>query len=117
MYIVLLVIDDPGKVEKVIKALEAGGVTGATIIESTGMHRKIGKQIPLRYLYASPDPIETENFTIFAIVPSRESAEECRVIVENVVGDLDQPNTGIFATWQLDQVKGLGAQGRGEGQA
>jgi len=39
-------------------------------------------------------------------------AEKCRQIIESVVGDLEKPNTGIFTTWQLDQVKGLSAQGR-----
>jgi nitrogen regulatory protein PII len=117
MYIVLLVIDDPGRVEKVIEALEASGVTGATIIESTGMHRKIQKQVPLRYLYACPDPIEIDNYTIFAIVPNRESAENCREVVEKVVGDLDQHDTGIFAAWELDLVKGVHEKDDGGGQA
>jgi len=46
MFMVLCVIDDPGKVDEVLEALEAGGVTGATIMESTGLHRKRDKSIP-----------------------------------------------------------------------
>jgi nitrogen regulatory protein PII len=117
MFMVLCVIDDPGKVDEVLEALEAGGVTGATIMESTGLHRKRDKSIPLHYLYSSPEPFETDNITLFTIVPDAAMAEKCRQIIESVVGDLEKPNTGIFTTWQLDQVKGLSAQGRGEGKA
>jgi nitrogen regulatory protein PII len=117
MFMVLCVIDDPGKVDEVLGALEAGGMTGATIMESTGLHRKREKSIPLRYLYTSPEPFETDNITLFTIVPDAATADKCRRILESVVGDLEEPNTGIFASWQLDQVKGLSAQGRGEGKA
>lgn len=107
MFMVLVVIDDPEKVDDVLEALEAGGITGATIIESTGLHRRQKKHVPMRYLYTSPEAEETENITLFTIVPDAAIAEKSRLIVESVVGDLDQPNTGIFAAWQLDQVKGV----------
>lgn len=107
MYMVLVVIDDPAKVDKVLEGFETGGITGATIIESTGLHRKKIKHIPLRFLYASPEPDEIENLTIFTIVPDEETVNKSREIIESVVGDLDQPNTGIFAAWKLDQVKGV----------
>lgn len=116
MYMVLVVIDDPANVDKVLEGLEAGGITGATIIESTGLHRKKKKHIPLRYLYVSPVPEETENLTIFTIVPDRETVKKCQEIIEHVVGDFNNPDTGIFAAWELDQVKGVPSGAKGKGQ-
>jgi nitrogen regulatory protein PII len=104
---VLVVIDDPGKVDDVLEKFEEGGITGATLIESTGLQRKRKKHIPLRYFYANPVQGETDNLTLLTIVPDRETADRCRQIVEGVVGDLDEPNTGVFAAWQLDLVKGI----------
>ena len=117
MFMVLVVIDDPSRVDKVLESLDDGGISGATIMESTGLHRKREKHVPLRYLYANPDPAETDNITLFTIVPDRETAERCRGIIESVVGDLDEPNTGIFAAWELDQVKGVLVHGSNKEQA
>ncbi len=114
MYIVLVVIDDPKKVDQVLEDLEEGGIKGATIIESTGLHRRQKQHIPMRYLYTSPVSEELENITLFTIVPDKACVEKCRMIIEGVVGDLDSPNTGIFASWQLDVVKGVTHRGEGE---
>lgn len=35
-----MVIDDPAKVDNVLDQLKIGGIAGATIVESTGLHRK-----------------------------------------------------------------------------
>ena len=114
MFMVLVVIDDPAKVDKVLAGLEAGGITGATIIESTGLHRKQKKHIPMPYLYSGAQTGEEDNLTLFAIVPDRATAEKCLGIIEGVVGDLAQPNTGIFAAWELDMVKGISSYVAGE---
>jgi len=107
MYIVLYVLDDPALLDKMLVALEEGGIRGATIIESTGLHRKKQKRIPMRYLYSNPMTEETDNITLFAIVKDRTTAENCLSIVESVSGSLDNPDTGIFAAWELGLVKGL----------
>jgi len=116
MYLVLMVIDDPAKVDNVLDQLKIGGIAGATIVESTGLHRKRQKRIPLRYSYGGIEHEETDNLTLFAIVQNRQEAERCREIVESVVGDLDEPNTGIFAAWELDMVKGVPHCKEDEGQ-
>ena len=107
MYMVLCVIDDPGKVDRVLEALEAGGIRGATILESSGLHRKRQKRIPMPYLYVDPGQEEVDNVTIFTVVEDKAVAEKYLSIIESVLGNMDQPNTGIFAAWQLDMVKGI----------
>jgi len=107
MFMVWCVIDDPDQMDQVLEAFEAGGITGATIIESTGLGRKKKKHIPLRYNYAGAEQGETDNLTLFTIVPDLETVNKCQEIIESVVGDLALPNTGVFAAWELDQVKGI----------
>ena len=116
MFMVLCVIDDPAEMDKVLAGLEAGWITGATIIESTGLHRKQIKRIPLPYLYSGAETGELDNLTLFTIVPDRATAETCLRIIEREVGDLAQPNTGIFAAWELDMVKGISSSFSGEGK-
>jgi nitrogen regulatory protein P-II 1 len=111
MYMVFCVLDDPEKLGKVLEALEKGGVSGATIMESTGLHRQQKKRIAMPYLYSTPTLNEMDNTTIFTIVPNKKAAEDCLAIVENVVGDINNPNTGIYAAWELDILKGLSPSG------
>ncbi len=106
-YMALFILDDPSLLEDVLKAWTKGGIRGATIMESTGLYRLTRKLIPMRYLYTSREASEKENVTLIAIVDDQVMVEKCLQLTESVVGDLNQPNTGIFAAWPLSMVKGL----------
>ena len=106
-YMALFILDDPSLLEDVLKAWSKGGIRGATIMESTGLYRLTRKVIPMRYLYTGREASEKENITLIAIVDDQAMAEKCLELTESVVGDLCQPNSGIFAAWPLPMVKGL----------
>ena len=106
-YMALFILDDPSLLEDVLKAWSKGGIRGATIMESTGLYRLTRKVIPMRYLYTGREASEKENITLIAIVDDQTMAEKCLELTESVVGDLSQPNSGIFAAWPLPMVKGL----------
>lgn len=106
-YMALIILDDPSLLEDVLKAWSKGGIRGATIMESTGLYRLTRKLIPMRYLYTSREASEKENVTLIAILDDQAMAEKCLQLTESVIGDLNQPNTGIFAAWPLSMVKGL----------
>ena len=108
-YMALFILDDPSMLEDVLKAWTKGGIRGATVIESTGLYRLTRKLIPMRYLYTSREASEKENVTLIAIVDDQAMAEQCLALTESIIGDLNQPNTGIFAAWPLSMVKGLSA--------
>ena len=80
-------------------------------MESTGYFRRRQPQpIGARYLFGAsrlPEPGGEGNFTLFAIVPDEATAQACLAITETITGDLDDPNTGVFAAWPLGLVKGL----------
>lgn len=106
-YMALIILDDPSLLEDVLNAWTKGGIRGATIMESTGLYRLTRKLIPMRYLYTSREASEKENVTLIAILDDQAMAEKCLQLTESVIGDLNQPNTGIFAAWPLSMVKGL----------
>lgn len=108
-YMALFILDDPSMLEDVLDVWTKGGIRGATVIESTGLYRLTRKVIPMRYLYTSREASEKENVTLIAIVDDQAMAEKCLALTESVIGDLNQPNTGIFASWPLSIVKGLSA--------
>jgi len=109
MYMIMFVLDDPDHLGQVIGAWEAVGIRGATIIESTGIQRLRRQEIPMRFLFQSFGPVEEGHLTLFVIVESEQFVHECLQACEEIVGNLDEPNTGIFAAWPLSHVRGLPA--------
>jgi nitrogen regulatory protein P-II 1 len=111
MVMIMLVLDDPAYLTKVLETWSTLGVSGATIVESTGLHRHHLKHIPMRYMYGDSSLEETGNITIFVIVEDEQKAQACLKGVEQIVGDLDGPDTGIFSAWPLTITKGIPSRG------
>ncbi|MEZ0397258.1 MAG: hypothetical protein ABWK53_12625 [Anaerolineales bacterium] len=107
MFMVLLVLNNPDQLEAVLQAWEQAGIRGATIIESTGIHRRLKRLIPMRYLFQTQGGEEEGHLTLLAIVENQNQVEACLQATESVTGDLDGPQTGVFAAWPLTMVKGL----------
>jgi len=103
----MFVLDDPGFLTQILKAWANHGITGATIIESTGAFRHLNKHIPMRYSYGATTDIESGNITIFVIVEDQSKIQLCLELIEQIIGDLNGPNTGIFASWPLTLSKGF----------
>jgi hypothetical protein len=107
MYMIMLVLDDPDLLDQVLEAWERAGVRGATIVESTGIQRLRKKHVPMRYLFQSTNVREEGHLTLFVIVESEPLVQDCLRLTEQVTGDLDAPDTGVFAAWPLAFVRGV----------
>ena len=105
MFMVMVVINDPGQLDAVLEAWAERGVTGATIVESTGLHRR-RKHIPMRYAYAE-SLVESGNITLFVAVQNEDMVKACLSAVEDIVGDLSGPNTGVLMAWPITFSKGI----------
>lgn len=110
MYMVWLVLDRPELLDNIQQAWEKAGIRGATFIESSGFfRRKQGKKyIAPRYILPRlSDTVQKNNYAIFSIVENEEQVQAALRATEEVTGDLNQPNRGVFAAWPLVLVKGL----------
>lgn len=110
MYMVMLVLDNPDHLDAVLDNWHDIGIRGATIVETTGLQRRLAKRqnVPIRYSYPVLAGQWMEgNLTLFAIVLDTIEARKCLDAVEKVTGSLDEPNTGVFAAWPLAEVKGV----------
>lgn len=110
MQMIMLVLDDPDLLDEVMGSWRSAGVTGATILESMGAYRRETEHVRGRYLFGMPGLAETAGraqYTMFAIVPDRRIAELALQATEEITGDLTQPDTGVFAAWELSVAKGL----------
>lgn len=110
MYMVMLVLDVPEKLNAVLDAWQAAGVTGTTIAESAGVYRRRSRhpRVPAPYAIGGQEPSGHEgNYTLWAIVSNEEAVEKCLAAAEGVLGDLDGPDTGVLAAWPLTLAKGV----------
>ena len=107
MFMIMFVLDDPEFLDRILEAWTEAQVSGCTIVESTGLYRSHHKRVPMRYSDGSETPAEKGNITFFAIVESEEIVIACLKATERIVGNLDEPNTGVFASWPLPIVKGV----------
>ena len=113
MQMVMFVLDDPQYLDAVLNAWHNAGVTGVTIVESSGLHRvRRSRPLGVQYLFeprSETDRITMEHYTLFAIVPNEAVVRACQEAAEKIIGDLDRPNTGVLASWELSVVKGVRA--------
>jgi hypothetical protein len=107
MYMIMLVLDNPGQLDDVLAAWENVGIRGATIVESTGIQRLRKKHVPMRYIFAAPGFTEEGHLTLFVIVQTKKMVNDCLRATQEVVTDLEGPNTGVFAAWPLTVVRGV----------
>lgn len=114
-YMVMLVLHDVERLNQVLLAWEAVGVSGITVIPTTGIGRirekfALREDIPLipqlDDLLVVPHE-ELLNRTIFSIVENEQLVDRLIEVTEQVLGDMYQPRTGIITAIPLARVHGL----------
>lgn len=110
-HLLVLVLDNMEQCPDVLDAWEAAGLTGVTILESTGLRRVrrgIRDDFPLmpsmRSLLAGR---ETHHRTLFSVVEDEGVLERAIEATQRVVGELSQPHTGLLFVVPVSRVLGL----------
>lgn len=112
MYMIFFVLHDPSRLKEVLNAWHETGVSGVTILPSTGLKRLsettvLRDDLPL--IPSLEDLLEHEeslNRTLFTIVPNDEMVDKVLNATQELIGDLNLPNTGILAVIPLARVYG-----------
>lgn len=110
-HLLVLVLDNMEHCPMVLDAWEGAGVTGVTILESTGLVRVrqgIRDDFPLlpslRSLLVGS---ETHHRTLFSVIQEDAVLERAIEATQRIVGDLSQPYTGLLFVVPVSQVLGL----------
>ena len=107
MKLLVLFLNKVEKLEEVLEGYVEIGITGATVLDSVGMGHILCEEVPifagLRFMFAGAKP---HNKTIFSVIKDEKEEEVIRIL-KKILGDLNQPGTGIAFTFSLDRVEGL----------
>ena len=111
MHMVMFVLDDIQHLDQVLDAWDALGVSGVTIIESTGINRRKSARLAGNAFMAGINRLvhtqEEGHLTLITIVKGAEAVRDCIKAAEEIVGNLKLPHTGVMAAWKLSIVKGV----------
>lgn len=110
MYMLVMVLDDPTRLNDVLVAWEAAGVDGVTILESTGLQRVLKRRASNPAFAGFATVFGTGRVghnTLFAVIESLATAEAVVAQTESVLGSLDKPNTGIVFALPVAQSWGV----------
>ena len=95
MKLLILILNKVEKLEEVLEGFLEIGITGATVIDSVGMGHVLSEEVPifagLRFMFAGTKP---HNKTIFSAIKD-EKEQPAIKILQKILGDLNQPGTGI----------------------
>lgn len=110
MKLLVLVLNKVELLDELLEGFAKERISGATILNSLGMAHELYQSgyeddSFLGSLRALLEPEHEESRTVFAVLKEEEVDKAIRVI-EGVVGDLSQPDTGIVFTLPVDFIKG-----------
>jgi nitrogen regulatory protein P-II 1 len=105
--LLVAVINQEEKLEEILSGFLEIGVTGATIVNSEGMGRMLANEVPIfAGLAALASRTRPRNQMVFSVL-AEDKVETALALLQEVVGDFDEPATGIAFTLPLTRVLGL----------
>lgn len=116
MYMLIMVLDDVAHLNEVLSAWKSSGISGVTIMESTGLHRMLLRHRPeaayVGFSRVFGSSHHAGHNTLFAVVDNMAIIEAAVRATEGIVGKLDQPNTGIMFALPVTKVWGMSHDGQ-----
>lgn len=112
-FMVVLVVDDIEQCPAVLDAWEETGVSGVTILASTGLGRvrQAGLRDDMPMMPSLHDLFikeEVQHRTLLSVVDSQELVDKMVAAAQNIIGNLDDAHTGFMFVVPVSQVYGFG---------
>lgn len=109
MYLLIAFISKTDKVHEVVQKMAENGFTGCTVFDGSGMRSVFPRSfdIPLvASLHSIFDQEGQINKILFSVVENEDEVHQLTELIEQVIGDLNKPDTGLIVAHKLDFVKG-----------
>jgi nitrogen regulatory protein P-II 1 len=112
-FLVVCIVDDPDDCSPILESWESIGVSGVTILESTGLGRlkRAGLRDDLPLMPSIRDLFqgkEVPHRTLLSVVEEQATVDQMVSVAQIILGDLDRGETGFLFVVPVLQVFGLG---------
>ncbi|MBO4391712.1 MAG: hypothetical protein J5816_00240 [Clostridia bacterium] len=109
MQLLVIVLNKIECLEAILERFYEENISGATILDSTGMAHSLSSFDELRFMASLRlliNPDNRESKTIFMVV-KEEKIAEISEIVNDITGGLKNPDTGIMFTVPVTYTEGI----------
>lgn len=108
MELVVIVLNKTDLLNELLSEFMDNNLSGATVVDSSGMGHLISNQFPMFSMFAElEEERENNSKTIFKVVETEDERNRTTEIVENICGDLADPDTAIIFTVPVNFQKGI----------
>jgi nitrogen regulatory protein PII len=113
MFMIMLILNEAERCQEVLDAWDTAGASGVTVLPSTGLghirtHQGLKDDIPLMpSLSDFFEQDENLHRTLISVVNERGTTDRIVQATLAVLGDLNQPNTGILVILPVLEAYGL----------
>ncbi|NUM48473.1 MAG: hypothetical protein HUU38_27525 [Anaerolineales bacterium] len=113
MFLVLFILHDAELLEELLDAWEEAGISGATILHSSGLGRVRqggGWRDDLPLIPSLKSLFDHEEYfsrTLFTVVENEATVDKVLAATEKTIGDLNKPDTGLMVVLPTAKVYGL----------
>ena len=108
MKLLIFILNNEEYLEEVLEAYAEAGVAGATLLDSEGMGRFLAYEVPLfagfKEFMKGNRPY---NKTIISVIQNPEVIPKLKTLIDEIVGGLENPGTGVMFTLPVDWAAGL----------
>jgi hypothetical protein len=110
MQFLIVVLNKVELLESLLQKLADAGISGATILNSTGMMRELARNTEDLPIFGSLrfhlDPERNESKTLFMALDDTK-IESAKAIIREVVGDISKPDTAVMFTLPILTAEGV----------
>lgn len=111
MYLLINVVERSEQLPTIMEQFAKIGITGSTVIDSTGMGRVLMKTratlTVMQQINKVTTDLESSNKTVLTVIKEKDRLDQAIKIVRSLCGDLSSPGRGILFTLPLDFVEGV----------
>jgi nitrogen regulatory protein PII len=108
MKLIVFVLNQEELLEQVLEAYVEAGIQGATILDSEGMGRFLTYEVPLFADFKSfMKGNKPYNKTILSVVQDESCVKRIYELLNDILGGIFSPGTGILFTVPVDFAAGL----------
>ena len=108
MELVIIVLNKTDLLDELLTEFMNNDLSGATVLDSSGMGHLISNQFPMFSMFAElDDEKENNSKTILKVVRSIEERERTEELVEKIIGDFKDPDTAIMISLPVSSAKGI----------
>lgn len=111
MYLLVLVLEQLEKLPDILRNLIRIGLTGTTVLKSTGMGRLLAEwEIDVPILQLIQTVVEDKsrmNRTLFTVIEDQDILEEAIAAIKEVTGNLNEHGKGILFAFPLTYAEGI----------